>query len=112
MIDLSGKHVFVAGGSRGIGAAARMAAVVGEIEAAGGRGWAVQAGVAEDGALDEAVGRLGPLRGMVVSAGGFEGGRIGLPADVAGATCVLLSDLAAFITGATLTADGGMDMRG
>jgi 3-oxoacyl-[acyl-carrier protein] reductase len=97
MIDLSGKHVLVAGGSWGIGAAAKMAAragvcvsvnyqknadaaaaVVGEIEAAGGRGWAVQADVAEDGALDravdEAVGRLGPLRGMVVSAGVFEGG--------------------------------------
>lgn len=98
MINPSDKHVLVAGGSWGIGAAAAKmaaragvcvsvnyqknadaaAAVVGEIEAAGGRGWAVQADVAEDGALDravdEAVGRLGPLRGMVVSAGVFEGG--------------------------------------
>ncbi len=252
MIDLTGKHIFIAGGSRGIGAAAaRMAAsagasvsvgyqrsheaadrLVGEIAAAGGRGCAVPADVAEDGALDRAVDaaveRLGPLTGLVVSAGIFEGaylqdmtvefwdrtmainlrgtflavraaarhlraggnggsvviytstagqrgsaeysayatskgaqilfmrsmakelagdkirvncvapawtetdmaapsldalgrdevaanfplGRIGLPEDVAGATCFLLSDLAAFITGTTLTVDGGMDMRG
>lgn len=252
MIDLSGRHVFIAGGSRGIGAeAARMAAragaavsvnyqssadaaarVVADIEAAGGRAFAVQADVAQDGALDravdEAVARLGPLHGLVVSAGVFEGaylqdmtvefwdrtmavnvrgtflavragarqmraggrggsvviytstagqrgsaeysayatskgaqilfmrsmamelasdrirvnciapawtetemvtekidaigreavvsgfplGRIGLPSDIAGATCFLLSDLAGFITGATLTVDGGMDMRG
>ena len=38
--------------------------------------------------------------------------RIGLPADIAGATCFLLSDLAGFITGSTITVDGGMDMRG
>ncbi len=43
---------------------------------------------------------------------GFPLGRIGLPSDIAGATCFLLSDLAGFITGATLTVDGGMDMRG
>jgi NAD(P)-dependent dehydrogenase (short-subunit alcohol dehydrogenase family) len=252
MIDLTGQHVFIAGGSRGIGAAtARMAALAGaavtvnyaqsadraegvaaEIEAAGGKAFAVQADVAEDGALDRAtdlaVERLGPLTGLVVSAGIFEGayledmtvefwdrtmainvrgtflavraaarhlraagqggsivlytstagqrgsaeysayatskgaqilfmrsmakelaadkirvnciapawtetemaapsldaqgrdavarnfplGRIGLPADVAGATCFLLSDLALFITGTTVTVDGGMDMRG
>ena len=88
MIDLSGKHVLVAGGSWGIGAAAKMAARAGVCvsvnyqknadAAAAVRVWAVQADVAEDGALDravdEAVGRLGPLRGMVVSAGVFEGG--------------------------------------
>lgn len=252
MIDLSGKHIFIAGGSRGIGAAAaRMAAkagaavsvnyaqnhaaaeaVVSDIVAAGGRATALRADVAEEGAMeravDEAVANLGPLSGMVVSAGVFEGfpleemtgafwdrvmginlrgtflavqaaarhlraggqggsiviytstagqrgsavysayatskggqimfmrsmalelapdrirvnciapawtetdmaapsldvlgreeiaknfplGRIGLPDDVAGATCFLLSDLAAFITGVTLTVDGGMDMRG
>ena len=206
--------------------------VVADIEAAGGKAFAVQADVAQDGALDravdEAVARLGPLHGLVVSAGVFEGaylqdmtvefwdrtmavnvrgtflavragarqmraagqggsvviytstagqrgsaeysayatskgaqilfmrsmakelagdkirvncvapawtetemaapslnalgrdqvaaafplGRIGLPADVAGATCFLLSDLAAFVTGTTVTVDGGMDMRG
>ena len=42
----------------------------------------------------------------------FPLGRIGLPEDVAGATCFLLSGLAQFITGTTLTVDGGMDMRG
>lgn len=252
MIDLTGKHIFIAGGSRGIGAAAaRMAAsagafvsinyqrsheaadrVVADIKAAGGHGFATAADVAEDGALDRAmdaaVERLGLLHGLVVSAGIFEGaslqemtvefwdrtmainlrgtflavraaarhlraagqggsvviytstagqrgsseysayatskgaqilfmrsmakelapdkirvnciapawtetdmaapsldalgrqavadsfplGRIGLPDDVAGATCFLLSDLAAFITGTTITVDGGMDMRG
>ncbi|MEZ0325132.1 MAG: SDR family NAD(P)-dependent oxidoreductase [Fimbriimonas sp.] len=39
-------------------------------------------------------------------------GRIGQPADVAAATVFLLSDLAGFITGTTVTVDGGMDMRG
>jgi len=252
MIDLKNKHIFIAGGSRGIGAAAaKMAAdagasvtisyvrnsdsaqnVVSTIEKSGSRGYAVKSDIAVDGemdrAMDGAVDRLGPIHGLVVSAGVFEGkpllemtadfwdntmgvnvrgsflavraavrhlrpeghggsivlytstagqrgsadysayatskgaqimfmrsmakelapdrirvnciapawtetdmatpnidaigredvikgfplGRIGLPEDVAGATCFLLSDLAAFITGSTITVDGGMDMRG
>ncbi len=43
---------------------------------------------------------------------GFPLGRIGQPADIAGATLYLLSPLAEFVTGMTLTVDGGMDMRG
>lgn len=39
-------------------------------------------------------------------------GRIGLPEDSAAATCYLLSDLAVFMTGSTMTVDGGFDMRG
>lgn len=39
-------------------------------------------------------------------------GRIGLPEDPANAAVFLLSDLAKFITGSTITVDGGMDMRG
>jgi 3-oxoacyl-[acyl-carrier protein] reductase len=39
-------------------------------------------------------------------------GRIGQPLDVANATVFLLSDMAEFITGTTVTVDGGMDMRG
>jgi NAD(P)-dependent dehydrogenase (short-subunit alcohol dehydrogenase family) len=252
MIDLSGQHVFVVGGSRGIGAAAaRMAAAAGAavslsyvsrreaawsvrdtIVGGGGRCHVVRADAAADLeldlAVDEAVAEMGPLTGMVVSAGIFEGlpieqmtaefwdrvmgvnlrgtflavraaarhmrqtggggsiviytstagqrgsgvfsayaaskagqtifmrsmatelasdrirvncvapawtetdmaaekmdeigrdtviagfplGRIGLPDDVAGATCFLLSDLAGFITGSTITVDGGQDMRG
>jgi 3-oxoacyl-[acyl-carrier protein] reductase len=252
MIDLTGRHIFIAGGSRGIGAAAaRLAARAGadvsisylraaaaasqvqsEIEALGRRAFVVQADISVEGeserAVEEAVARLGPLRGMVVSAGIFEGspvetmtaefwdrtmainlrgtflavqaaarqmraggqsgsiviytstagqrgsdvfsayatskggqilfmrsmakelagdgirvnciapawtdtdmaapsldaigreevasafplGRIGLPDDVAGPTIFLLSDLAGFITGTTVTVDGGMDMRG
>lgn len=252
MIDLSGRHIFIVGGSRGIGAAtARMAAraganvtvnyvqnedaakqVVADVAQSGGRGLAIRADAAEEGALeaatDQAVATLGPLGGLVVSAGVFEGcylsemtgefwdrtmainlratflavkaaarhmreegqggsiviytstagqrgsseysayatskgaqilfmrsmakelspdrirvnciapawtetdmaapsldalgrdrvaknfplGRIGLPDDVAGPTCFLLSDLASFVTGITLTVDGGMDMRG
>jgi len=97
LLDLTGKHVFIAGGSRGIGAAtARMAAsagaavsltyqsrrdaadlVVQDIEAGGGTAFALQAEVEEDGALDRAVDAavsiLGPLSGLVVSAGVFEG---------------------------------------
>ena len=42
----------------------------------------------------------------------FPLGRIGRPEDIAGATVYLLSDLAQFVTGMTLTVDGGMDMRG
>ena len=251
MIDLSGKHIFVAGGGRGIGAAsARLAAAAGaavtinyvrhaeaaealekEIQDAGGQAWAVRADISESGeakrAVEEAVERLGPLSGLVVSAGIFQGlslnkmtadfwdhvmavnvrgtflavqaaapfleangggsiviytstagqrgsavfsayaaskaaqilfmrsmaqelagekirvnciapawtetdmaaasieaigrdaitsgfplGRIGQPTDIAGATLFLLSDLASFITGSTVTVDGGMDMRG
>lgn len=252
MIDLQGRHIFIVGGSRGIGAAAgRMAAragarvsinylangeaarrVVGDIHDGGGQAFSFQADATVEGALEsairEAVARLGPLYGVVISAGIFEGkpieemtgefwdrvmsinlrstflavraavphlrasanggsiviytstagqrgsavysayatskaaqimfmrsmalelapdrirvnciapawtetematekidaigresvvrafplGRIGLPDDVAGATTFLLSDLAGFITGVTLTVDGGMDMRG
>lgn len=43
---------------------------------------------------------------------GFPLGRIGRPDDPAGAACYLLSDLAEFVTGSTITVDGGMDMRG
>lgn len=43
---------------------------------------------------------------------GFPLGRIGQPRDVAGATAYLLSPLAEFVTGMTLTVDGGRDMRG
>jgi NAD(P)-dependent dehydrogenase (short-subunit alcohol dehydrogenase family) len=39
-------------------------------------------------------------------------GRIGQPTDIAGATVYLLSDLAQYVTGMTLTVDGGQDMRG
>ncbi len=39
-------------------------------------------------------------------------GRVGTPEDVANATVYLLSDLAQFITGTTMTVDGGIDMRG
>ena len=39
-------------------------------------------------------------------------GRIAQPFDVAGATVYLLSDLARFVTGITLTLDGGKNMRG
>ncbi len=252
MIDLASQHVFICGGSRGIGAAsARMAAkaganvtinfhsrqdaadqVVADIVKLGRKGWAVKADAAADGALDramdEAVRKLGPLTGLVVSAGIFEPmkleamsvefwertmsmnlrstflavraaarhmraakqggsmviytstagqrgsaefsayatskgaqilfmrsmalelapdrirvnciapswtetemsghvmdgigrdkvlkgcplGRVGLPNDVAGATCFLLSSVSSFMTGTTMTVDGGIDMRG
>lgn len=96
MIDLSSQHVFVAGGSRGIGRATALLAAragaavsvnylrdetaanaaVREIESAGGRAVAVQADIAEDGQAERAVGeatqRLGPLSGLVVSASVFE----------------------------------------
>jgi 3-oxoacyl-[acyl-carrier protein] reductase len=39
-------------------------------------------------------------------------GRIGLPEDIGGTACFLLSDLAQYITGSTITVDGGADMRG
>lgn len=249
MIDLSGQHILIVGGSRGIGAAtARMAASAGaavsltyrsDADAAarvvkdiGTDARAFRADAADQSAMaevvDDAVASLGPLRGLVVSAGvydawssideltaetwdrimvtnvrgtfvavkvaapylraagggsiviytstagqsgaggnsayasskgaqiifmrsaaeelaadrirvncispawtetdtatplidsfgrdGIEGrcplGRTGVPADVAGPTCFLLSDLASYITGSTLTVDGGQAMRG
>lgn len=96
MIDLSGQHVFIAGGSRGIGRAtaliaaragaavsvnylrdaAAAEAVVAEIREGGGRAVAFQADVSEEGAavqaVEGAVAELGPLSGLVVSAGIFE----------------------------------------
>ena len=251
MIDFMGKHIFIAGGSRGIGhSTALLLAEAGasvsinyvkgteaaeetiqKIEKMGKKAVAIQADISKEGeakrAIAEAVKKLGPLSGCVVSAGIFEGaplsemtldfwnrtmavnltgtfltvqacapylrdsgggsiviytstagqrgsavysayatskggqilfmrsmanelgtdnirvnciapawtetdmaapsldalgreevarnfvlGRIGLPEDVAGATLFLLSDLAKFVTGMTLTVDGGMDMRG
>jgi NAD(P)-dependent dehydrogenase (short-subunit alcohol dehydrogenase family) len=97
MIDLTGQHIFIVGGSRGIGAeTARTAAMAGakvsinfhsNVDAAtalvqqiGARAWSVQADAAVDGALDaavdQAVQRHGPLTGMVVSAGIFEPAKI------------------------------------
>jgi 3-oxoacyl-[acyl-carrier protein] reductase len=100
MIDLSGRHVCVVGGSRGIGAAAAVmlaragahvsitfhsradaaSRTVAAIEGQGRRGLAFQGDAAEEGvldrAVDEAVKRLGPLAAMVVSAGIFEGARL------------------------------------
>jgi NAD(P)-dependent dehydrogenase (short-subunit alcohol dehydrogenase family) len=57
------------------------------------------------GGVMDAIGRAEILKGCPL-------GRVGLPADVAGATTFLLSDLAQFITGTTVTVDGGIDMRG
>lgn len=37
---------------------------------------------------------------------------VGAPTDVANATAYLLSDLAQFMTGTTMTVDGGIDLRG
>ncbi len=97
MIDLSGQHIFIAGGSRGIGAAsARYAAKAGanvsinyvsradaaealveEIEGYGVNAFAVKADISVEGeadrAVDEAVAQLGAINGLVVSAGIFEG---------------------------------------
>jgi len=53
----------------------------------------------------DAIGREEVLKGCPL-------GRVGQPDDVAGATVFLLSDLAGFITGSTITVDGGIDMRG
>jgi len=57
------------------------------------------------GHVMDSIGREGILKNCPL-------GRVGLPDDVAGATTFLLSDLAQFITGTTVTVDGGIDMRG
>lgn len=100
MIDLTGKHIFVAGGSRGIGAAVcRLAAKVGanvtvnyvnnaeaaekvveEVEDLGGKAVAVQADITDPeavkSAIEQAVEKQGELNGLVVTAGVFEPGPI------------------------------------
>ena len=97
MIDLSGKHIFVAGGSRGIGRATALLAAragakvsinyvsnqnaaqetVSEIQEIGSNAVAIGADIAVEGeaerAVTEAVSVLGPLQGLVISAGIFEG---------------------------------------
>jgi 3-oxoacyl-[acyl-carrier protein] reductase len=42
----------------------------------------------------------------------FPLGRIGQPGDVADSILFLLSDQSRFVTGTTVTVDGGSDMRG
>ncbi|MFY7953589.1 MAG: SDR family NAD(P)-dependent oxidoreductase, partial [Armatimonadaceae bacterium] len=98
MIDLTGHHVFIAGGSRGIGrAAALMAARAGAnvsinylsrkdaadetadaIRAIGRNAVVLQGDVSDAGVAAELIGtavaELGPLSGLVVSAGVFEPG--------------------------------------
>lgn len=56
-------------------------------------------------ALIDSFGRDGIVAGCPL-------GRTGVPDDIAGPTCFLLSDLAGYITGSTLTVDGGQAMRG
>jgi 3-oxoacyl-[acyl-carrier protein] reductase len=55
------------------------------------------------GVLDE------KLRGAILEAVPL--GRLGTPEDVAGLVCFLASDAASYITGQTLTVDGGMVMQ-
>ena len=100
MIHLEKKHIFVAGGSRGIGRATALLAAkagadvsvnfvanadaaretVASVVGLGRKSVAVQADLAEDGgaerAMDTAVASLGPIHGVVVSAGIFEGSPI------------------------------------
>jgi 3-oxoacyl-[acyl-carrier protein] reductase len=96
VIDLTGQHIFIAGGSRGIGrATAIMAAKAGAdvsvnyvrdaaaaeetvrlVTELGRKAIAIQADIAADGAakaaVETAINTLGPLTGMVISAGIFE----------------------------------------
>ncbi|MBC8136030.1 MAG: SDR family oxidoreductase [Fibrella sp.] len=100
MIHLENKHIFVAGGSRGIGRATALLAAkaganvsvnfVANADAAretvsavvgfGRKSVAVQADIANDDgaerAIDTAIATLGPIHGVVVSAGIFEGSPI------------------------------------
>lgn len=97
MIQLHNKHIFVAGGSRGIGRATALLAAqaganvsvnyvanadaaretVAGVEGLGRQSVAVQADISDEGeaerAVNEAVAALGPLHGVVISAGVFEG---------------------------------------
>src|SRR5690349_21627232 len=96
MIDLTGKHLFVAGGGRGIGRTTALLAasvgaavsvnyvrnkaaaesVVDQIKTSGGRAIAVQADLTAEGeakrAVADAVDAFGPLTSVAVAAGIFE----------------------------------------
>jgi 3-oxoacyl-[acyl-carrier protein] reductase len=97
MINLSKRHVFVAGGSRGIGRATALLAakagadvtinyvkdeasaqsLAGEIKGLGRQALCVQADLTKpdqvDNAFDASALKLGPIHGLAVSAGIFEG---------------------------------------
>jgi 3-oxoacyl-[acyl-carrier protein] reductase len=51
-----------------------------------------------------------PAEARAGMAGQIPLGRVGQPADVAGAVLFLASDLAAYVTGQVLVVDGGMVM--
>jgi 3-oxoacyl-[acyl-carrier protein] reductase len=96
MIDLTGKHLFVAGGGRGIGRTTALLAakagaavsvnyvrnkeaadeVIRQIQSSGGRAMAILADLAEESeakrAVTEAAGALGPLSSVAIAAGIFE----------------------------------------
>jgi len=100
MLNLTGKHVFVAGGSRGIGRATALLAAragadvsisylsradaanatVAEVRKIGRRACAVKGDLSKDNEASSAVAKViaevGPLSGVVVSAGIFEGSPI------------------------------------
>ena len=97
MLDLTGSHILIVGGSRGIGAAAAERAaqagarvtvtyvrgkaaaddVVKKITTAGGKAQAIVADLTDATSIDQAtaaaVATFGPLHGLVVSAGSFVG---------------------------------------